>query len=248
MIPMHGMRAYSLGMCLAVPRKSWPAAGADLLSADHVSALQGLILRRQQGEPVAYIIGKKEFMGLAFAVDGRVLIPRPETELLVEKALDLFGCESSSGRHSLGPPTLHDIPQPLIADIGTGSGAIGVSIAQALPQATVYATDISADALALAQRNAVAHGVSDRLVMLEGSYLQALPETVHVIVCNPPYIPRDEIPGLDRDVRGLWNRALRFPAALTALTRIGRSSPNCRPTSIPAGPHSSSSDSIWRRA
>ena len=174
---------------------------ADLLSADHVSTLKGLILRRQQGEPVAYIIGKKEFMGLAFAVDRRVLIPRPETELLVEKALDLFGCESSNSRHSLNPPTFHGMSQPLIADIGTGSGAIAVSIAQALPQATVYATDISADALALAQRNGAAHGVSDRLVLLQGCYLQALPEAVHVIVCNPPYIPRDEIPGLDRDVR-----------------------------------------------
>ena len=93
------------------------------------------------------------------------------------------------------------MPRPLIADIGTGSGAIAVSIAKALPQATVYATDISADALALAQRNGAAHGVSDRLVLLQGCYLQALPESVHVIVCNPPYIPRDEIPGLDRDVR-----------------------------------------------
>ena len=174
---------------------------ADLLSADHVSTLQGLILRRQQGEPVAYIIGKKEFMGLEFAVDRRVLIPRPETELLVEKALDLFGCESSNNRHSLSPPTFHGMSQPLIADIGTGSGAIAVSIANALPQATVYATDISADALALAQRNGAAHGVSDRLVLLQGFYLQALPESVHVIICNPPYIPRDEIPGLDRDVR-----------------------------------------------
>ena len=174
---------------------------AGLISADHVSTLQGLILRRQQGEPVAYITGRKEFMGLEFAVDRRVLIPRPETELLVEKALDLFGCESSNGRHSLGAPTLHDILQPLIADIGTGSGAIAVSIAKALPQATVYATDMSADALALAQRNGAAHGVTDRLVLLQGCYLQALPESVHVIVCNPPYIPRDEIPGLDRDVR-----------------------------------------------
>ncbi len=174
---------------------------ADLLSADHVSALQGLILRRQQGEPVAYIIGKKEFMGLEFAVDRRVLVPRPETELLVAKALDLFGSESSNSRHSLSPSNCQGIPQPLIADIGTGSGAIAVSIAKALPQATVYATDISADALALAQRNGVAHGVSDRLVLLQGSYLQALPESVHVIVCNPPYIPRNDIPGLDRDVR-----------------------------------------------
>ena len=82
---------------------------ADLLSADHVSTLKGLILRRQQGEPVAYIIGKKEFMGLEFAVDRRVLIPRPETELLVAKALDLFGSESSNSRHSLSPPTCHGI-------------------------------------------------------------------------------------------------------------------------------------------
>ena len=171
------------------------------LSPEQVASFHGHVQRRQQGEPVAYIVGSKEFMGLDFAVDRRVLIPRPETELLVEKALDLFDCDSSNSYRLLSPPTCHGISHPLIADIGTGSGAIAVSIAKALPQATVYATDISAEALASARRNGVAHGVSDRLVLLQGSYLQALPESVHVIVCNPPYIPREEVAGLDRDVR-----------------------------------------------
>ncbi len=174
---------------------------ADLLAADHVATLQGLILRRQQGEPVAYIIGKKEFMGLEFAVDRRVLIPRPETELLVEKALDLFGYESSIGRHSLSPPICQGVSHPLIADIGTGSGAVAVSIAKALPQATVYATDVSAEALAVARRNSVLHGVAKRVSLRQGNYLKALPGPVHVIVCNPPYIPLNDILGLDRDVR-----------------------------------------------
>ena len=139
-----------------------------------------------------------------------MLIPRPETELLVEKALDLFGCESSNGRHSLSPPTCLGVPQPLIADIGTGSGAIAVSLAKNLPRATVYATDISAAAMAVARENSVAHGVAGQVVFLQGHYLQALLEPVHVVVCNPPYIPQDELPELDRDVRDYEPRLALF--------------------------------------
>ena len=178
-------------------------AGGNVLSLSpaQVASFHGHVQRRQQGEPVAYIVGRKEFMGLDFAVDRRVLIPRPETELLVEKALDLFDCQSKNTLHSRRTLSCHGIPQPLIADIGTGSGAIAVSIAKALPRATVYATDMSADDLSVARENSAMHGVSERVALRQGSYLQALPEPVHLIVCNPPYVPHNEIPGLDRDVR-----------------------------------------------
>ena len=187
------------------------------LSPEQAAAFQGLVARRERGEPVAYIAGKKEFMGLEFAVDRRVLIPRPETELLVEQALALFERKRSfapsrpSLRHKPEPGeseranfrefAFADVEVPLIADVGTGSGAIAVSIARHLPQSRVYATDVSADALAVARRNGVTHGVAERLVFEQGDYLQALPEPVHVIVCNPPYIPDDAIAGLERDVR-----------------------------------------------
>ena len=169
------------------------------LSTGQAEAFRGLISRREQSEPVAYIIGKKEFMGLAFAIDSRVLVPRPETELLVEKALALFQSADASVS-PMAPPLSHE-PHPVIADIGAGSGAIAVSLAKRLPRATVYATDVSAAALAVAQENCAAHGVAERVVLIEGHYLQALPEPVHVLVCNPPYIPQDELPGLERDVR-----------------------------------------------
>jgi len=177
------------------------------LAGEHVAALsfkemaefRQLIARRQEREPIAYITGSREFMGLEFAVDRRVLIPRPETELLVQKVLELFGRSPVAGVRR--EPEKGDGPHPLIADVGTGCGAIGVSIAKYLPHATVYATDVSADALEVAQRNATTHGVADRMVFSQGAYLWALPKPMEVIVCNPPYIPESEIPRLDRDVR-----------------------------------------------
>ena len=171
------------------------------LTPAQVAALRGLVARRRQGEPIAYIVGKKEFMALEFAVDRRVLIPRPETELLVEKALDLFAGNGDNDGLPHESPRFSEIPCPLIADIGTGSGVIAVSIAKYLPHALVYATEIATDALAVARKNAAAHGVGERLVLLQGSYLRALPRAVHIVVCNPPYIPQGEIPGLARDVR-----------------------------------------------
>lgn len=169
------------------------------LSVKEIAEFSRLIARRQEHEPIAYITGRREFMGLEFAVDRRVLIPRPETELLVEKVLELFGCSPVAGLRS--DPERGDGSQTLIADVGTGSGAIGVSIAKHLPHATVYATDVSADALEVAQRNAASHEVADRMVFSQGAYLWALPKPVEVIVCNPPYIPESKIPSLDRDVR-----------------------------------------------
>lgn len=169
------------------------------LSAEEIAEFSQLIARRQEREPIAYITGRREFMGLEFAVDRRVLIPRPETELLVEKVLELFGRSSVAGVRR--EPDQGCGSHPLIADVGTGSGAIGVSIAKYLSNATVFATDVSDDALEVAKINAATHGVADRMIFSQGAYLWALPRPMEVIVCNPPYIPESEIPRLDRDVR-----------------------------------------------
>ena len=142
-----------------------------------------LVARRATLEPVAYLTGRREFMGLLFRVDRRALIPRPETELLVEAAL-------REVRQRLADPTR---PAPLAADIGTGSGAIAVALAALEPRLPrVYAVDISPDALALAAENAAANGVTARVIPLEGDLLAPLPEPVDIILANLPYIaPHD---------------------------------------------------------
>jgi release factor glutamine methyltransferase len=141
--------------------------------------LEQLLERRLSGEPSAYITGHREFYGLDFKVNRHVLIPRPESELLVEKALSL--CQS----HAIS----------IIADIGTGCGAIAISLAKNLPAATIYATDISHQTLEVARENCRRHGVTDRVVLLQGDMLGALPEPVDLIVANLPYVREAELPG-----------------------------------------------------
>ncbi len=136
-----------------------------------------LVERRLNGEPTAYTTGHREFYGLDFYVDRRVLIPRPESELLVEVALGL------AQNHHL----------PTIADIGTGCGAIAVSLALELPQARIYATDISAAALEVALVNCQKHGVADRVHLLQGDMLDPLLEPVDLIIANLPYVKESEI-------------------------------------------------------
>jgi release factor glutamine methyltransferase len=136
------------------------------------NSLCGLIKRHLDGEPVAYITGHKEFYGLDFCVDNRALIPRPETELLVEKALELA----------------KDRGITTIADIGTGCGTIAISLALNLPKAKIYATDISAMALELAVLNCQRHRVLDKICFLQGNMLEPLPEPVDLITANLPYV------------------------------------------------------------
>jgi release factor glutamine methyltransferase len=144
------------------------------------------ISRRAASEPVQYITGTQEFYGLAFEVTPAVLIPRPETELLVEAVLKLLPRD-----------------QPLrIADIGTGSGAIAVVIAHHLPQARVTALDLSAEALAVARRNAAANHVADRIDFLHSDLLAAVTgQGFDVILSNPPYIPTSDLATLHPQVR-----------------------------------------------
>ncbi|MDQ2809605.1 MAG: peptide chain release factor N(5)-glutamine methyltransferase [Chloroflexota bacterium] len=150
-------------------RDPWPAAALDAFSA--------LLRRRLAGEPVAYIIGHKDFYGLDLLVDARVLIPRPETEELVGAALAAVPADS---------------PGP-VADIGTGSGAIALALARHRPQLRVYGCDLSPDALAVARLNASRLGLPDRVQWLGGDLGAPLPERVLGLVANLPYTVLEEV-------------------------------------------------------
>jgi release factor glutamine methyltransferase len=136
-----------------------------------------LIERRLEGEPSAYITGHREFYGLDFEVNPGVLIPRPETELLVERAVHLAEIKNIS----------------TIADIGTGCGAIATALALHLPETEIYATDISARALEVARINCRRHGVAYRIRLFQGDLLQPLPEPVDLIAANLPYVEEMEL-------------------------------------------------------
>ncbi len=146
-----------------------------------------LVTRRRRREPVAYLLGRKEFYGLEFAVDRRVLIPRPETELLVDLVLAQISDRSSQ--------------QVTVADVGTGSGAIAITVARYAPEATIYGIDISRDALEVAEENSRFLTPEGGPQFLEGDLLLPLPEPVDVIVANLPYIADEEYSGLQSDVR-----------------------------------------------
>jgi len=147
------------------------------LSPKQEEAFWNLIKRRLAHEPTAYIIGHREFYGLDFYVNPSVLIPRPESELLVEKALSLAQSHNMS----------------TVADIGTGCGAIAISLALNLPHTKIYATDTSALALEVALINCQKHGVVNRIHLLHGDMLNPLPEPVDLIVANLPYVKEAEI-------------------------------------------------------
>jgi release factor glutamine methyltransferase len=144
------------------------------------------IARRMAHEPSAYIVGHREFWGLDFAVTPAVLIPRPETELIVEEAIEIVRAAQ--------------MPSPEIADIGTGSGNLAISLAHTLHTSHVTATDVSGDALAIARQNARAHDVEDRIAFVETSYLDGIERDFDVIVANPPYVRAGDKPALSRAV------------------------------------------------
>ena len=150
--------------------------------------------RRLAGEPLAYILGRREFYGLDFIVGPQVMVPRQETELLVELALEFA---NRNPDRSL-----------TIADVGTGSGAIAVALASNLPQATVYATDTSQEALALANVNRRRHWVSNRVRLRHGDLLDALDAPVDMIVSNPPYLNSGDLGTLAVEVRQEPQQAL----------------------------------------
>jgi release factor glutamine methyltransferase len=146
------------------------------LSAEQENGVWHLVQRRLSGEPTAYIAGHREFYGFDFLVDRRVLIPRPETELLVETTLKLAQTRTITA----------------IADIGTGCGAIAISLALNLPRIKIYASDVATDALEVARINCEKHGVAGRIQLLHGDMLEPLPEPVDLILANLPYVTEQE--------------------------------------------------------
>jgi len=159
-----------------------PASSAFLLNYEH------FVARRLRREPISYIIGTREFWGLEFQVTPDVLIPRPETELIVEEALD---------RRAI----IEAAPDPLVIDVGTGSGILAVVLAKEFPRARVIATDISSRAIAVAKRNAARHEVGDRITFVETSFLDGIDDKADLIVSNPPYVPDPSGPALTPEVR-----------------------------------------------
>jgi release factor glutamine methyltransferase len=168
------------------------AHDGEPLAPDAAATFCDLIERRLAGEPIQYITGEAEFYGLPFHVNRDVLIPRPETEHLVEKAIALAQKLRLSGAN----------PVPRIVDVGTGSGAIAVALTCALPFAEITATDISPAALAVAKANAARHGVAPRIRFFEGDLLEPVAgEQFEMVVSNPPYVPESDRATLDVEVR-----------------------------------------------
>jgi len=173
------------------------------LSTEQQDQFLSLLARRVAGEPVQHLTGHQEFWGLNFEVSANVLIPRPETEHLIEVTLDRLGLrEVRAGR----PQTTSGAGM-FLADVGTGSGCIAIALAKELPQARFYASDISQAALTVAQRNAERHNVSDRIHFAHNHLLANAkagnrdPVFFDAIVSNPPYIGRRESASLEREVR-----------------------------------------------
>lgn len=179
--------------------RSWILAHAeDVLPEDRRAKLRSWMIRRERGEPVAYITGEKEFYGRTLSVDPSVLIPRPATEGLIDGACELLRTHSPAR-------ILREIDAGIvvygerwaasavacIADIGTGSGCIAVTMACEDPHLSVIATDVSPSALSVARRNAEAHGVSGRIELRYGPLLTPLEGVVQpfLVVSNPPYVP-----------------------------------------------------------
>ena len=212
-VPSHTLAAELLLMHALGCDRTWiyahPEEGISPADADEFFAL---ISRRAAGEPTQHLTGKQEFWGLEFEVTPDVLIPRPETEHVIEVALDRLALRElrADRRQKIEGAGL------LIADIGTGSGCIAIALAKELPAAALFATDISAAALAVARRNAARHGVTGRIRFVEADLLGKSGEwrvtsdeqetssgrlSFDIIVSNPPYIGRGEAATLMREVR-----------------------------------------------
>ena len=166
---------------LALSREALLIRLSEPLPAHAQAAFEALLRRRLAHEPAAYIVGHKEFYGLNLVCTPAALIPRPETELVVDEAIDWLQGQAAR------PSTAN--PRPFVADVGTGNGAIAVALAVRGPEAAIVATDTSRPALTLARRNAKAHGVEDRIAFLQGDLLAPLGGRFDLILANLPYVP-----------------------------------------------------------
>lgn len=196
-----------LAHTLKISRARLLAHLGDVISEQDAAQFAGMVARRAQGEPLAYIVGHQEFYGLDFYVDRRVLIPRPETEHVVELALN----------------ALKRIPhlEPVMVDVGTGSGAIALALAHQTTRTKIFATDISADALAVAQMNAARLNLSARVEFVQTDLLQAIATPLDIITANLPYIPLERFHQLPREIRHYEPR-LALMAGLDGLSVMRR--------------------------
>lgn len=198
--------AQSLLAYVAGRDRAWLLAHPeDSLSPEQTERFEQFLARAAQGEPLAYLLGEKEFCGLAFMVTPDVLIPRPETETLVEAALDWAAWVGKA--------------DPAIVDVGAGSGAIAVTLAVKLPGARVTAVDVSEKALALVRANAERHGVAGRVRLAQGDLLETLPGPFDAIVANLPYIPTPALADLEVS---RWEPALALDGGGDGLSLIRR--------------------------
>jgi release factor glutamine methyltransferase len=209
-VPSYTLAAELLLLHVLARDRTWIYSHPEEeISASDAERYSALIRRRAAGEPTQHLTGKQEFWGLEFEVTPDVLIPRPETEHVIEVALDrLARRELRAGR-----PQKNDGAGLKVADIGTGSGCIVVALAKELPAAAFVATDISSAALAVARRNATRHSVADRISVCESNLLENVsmgspplatshsPLLFDLIVSNPPYVGRREAATLMREVR-----------------------------------------------
>lgn len=197
--------ALLLGRVLGLSEAQVAARDDSAVDPADAERFRTLVERRLTGEPVAYLVGDREFYGRRFAVDDRVLVPRPETEHLVELALGLPLSES-----------------PRLLDLGTGSGCLAVTLALELPAATVIAADASIAALAVARRNVVCHGVEDRVALVAGDWATPLAAAFDLVLTNPPYLAEADRPTVSHEVQGFEPRAALFADAhgLGAVSRL----------------------------
>jgi release factor glutamine methyltransferase len=167
--------------------------------AGFAAVYEALIARRADREPISVILGAREFRGLDFEVTPAVLAPRPETEIIIEAALERLA--TPSGQPVPGTPSGQDFSPALLVDVGTGSGCLAVCLALEFPDARVVATDISPAALEVAARNVARHRVGGRVTLVHASLLDGVGGPASLIVSNPPYVPSSDIASLPPEVR-----------------------------------------------
>lgn len=200
-VPSHTLAAELLLMHALGCDRTWLYSHPEeIVTPATAERYFALVARRAAGEPTQYLTGKQEFWGLEFEVTPAVLIPRPETEHVIEVVVERLGSRSSRRERNAEYKRAH----LRIADVGTGSGCLAIALARELPNAEIFATDVSGAALAVARRNAARHGVSARVHLLECDLLgpfSASPLPFDVIVSNPPYVARNDADELPREVR-----------------------------------------------
>ena len=213
-----------LAFAIGVDRTAVIAHGDAPVGADAEATYAALIGRRETGEPVAYLRGMKEFHGIALTVDARALIPRPETELLVDTAISKVMAALTSGVQRQAVPR--------VVDVGTGSGAVAIALAVALrgrrvpaEDLEIIAVDMSPDALELARENAVAHGVGDRVRFIASDLLppDARSEPLDIVLANLPYVRTAELDSLiDRHLSAAFEPRVALDGGPDGLVVIGR--------------------------